>query len=130
MSRLADRRLRLVLALSLAAFAIVVIRAVQLQVVDAAALSRKAVSQQRGVEVAYHDPYVPVIKPSREHSHWAGTKSTPWLRETLAAFDLVLIATNHACVNYNELAEWNYCIVDSRNAMAAVETKTGQVWKT
>jgi len=50
-SRLADRRLRLVLALSLAAFAIVVIRAAQLQVVDAAALSRKAISQQRGVEV-------------------------------------------------------------------------------
>jgi cell division protein FtsI (penicillin-binding protein 3) len=46
----ADRRLRLVLALSLAAFALVVIRAAQIQVVDAAALSRKAVSQQRQVE--------------------------------------------------------------------------------
>ena len=45
--RMADRRLRLVLALSLAAFAVVVLRAAQIQVVDAAALSRKAVSQQR-----------------------------------------------------------------------------------
>ena len=51
MSRLADRRLRLMLALSLAAFATVVARAVQIQVVDASALSRKAVSQQRGVEI-------------------------------------------------------------------------------
>jgi cell division protein FtsI/penicillin-binding protein 2 len=48
--RTADRRLRLVLALSLAAFAVVVIRAAQIQVVDASALSRKAVSQQRQVQ--------------------------------------------------------------------------------
>ena len=44
MKRTADRRLRLVLALSLAAFALVVIRAAQIQVVDAAALSGKAVA--------------------------------------------------------------------------------------
>jgi cell division protein FtsI (penicillin-binding protein 3) len=49
--RMADRRLRLVLALSLAAFAVVVFRAAQIQVVDAAALSRKAVSQQRDVQM-------------------------------------------------------------------------------
>jgi cell division protein FtsI (penicillin-binding protein 3) len=48
-TRMADRRLRLVLALSLAAFAVVVLRAAQIQVVDAAALSKKAVSQQRDV---------------------------------------------------------------------------------
>ena len=50
MRRTADRRLRLVLALTLAAFAVVIVRAAQIQVVDAAALSRKAVSQQRDVE--------------------------------------------------------------------------------
>jgi cell division protein FtsI (penicillin-binding protein 3) len=49
--KMADRRLRLVLALSLAAFAVVVLRAAQIQVVDAAALSRKAVSQQRDVQI-------------------------------------------------------------------------------
>ena len=41
-------RLRLMLALSLAAFAVVVGRAVQIQGVDAAALASKAVQQQRG----------------------------------------------------------------------------------
>jgi cell division protein FtsI (penicillin-binding protein 3) len=49
--RTADRRLRLVLALTLAAFALVVVRAAQIQVVDAAALARKAVSQQRDVQM-------------------------------------------------------------------------------
>ena len=85
--------------------------------------------EQRGAQVSYYDPYVPVIKPTREHSHWAGTKSVPWQRETIAAFDLVLIATNHAGVDYQQLADWAPSIVDTRNAMAAVSAKPDQVWK-
>ncbi len=85
--------------------------------------------RDRGAEVAYHDPYVPVIKPTREHPHWAGTRSVNWDRETIGRFDLVLIATNHANVNYQELADWAACIVDTRNAMVAVPTKAGQVIK-
>ena len=30
---------------------------------------------ERGAEVAYYDPYVPVIKPTREHPQFAGKKS-------------------------------------------------------
>jgi UDP-N-acetyl-D-glucosamine dehydrogenase len=85
--------------------------------------------QARGATVAYHDPYVPVVRPTREHAHWTGTKSVPWDRETIAGYDLVLIATNHASVNYQELAEWAACIVDTRNAMGGIETRPGQVWK-
>ena len=85
--------------------------------------------KSRGAEVAYHDPFVPAIKPTREHAHWAGTKSVAWNRETISGFDLVLIATNHAGVNYGELAQWAACIVDTRNAMAGSATKPGQVWK-
>ncbi len=83
----------------------------------------------RGAEVAYHDPFVPVIKPTREHAHWAGTRSVDWNRETLQAFDAVVIATNHNVVNYAELADWAPCIVDTRNAMAGLAVKAGQVWK-
>lgn len=84
---------------------------------------------KRGAEVAYHDPYVPVIRPTREHPHWAGTKSVIWNRETVERFDAVIIATNHQSVNYRELANWSPCIVDTRNAMVGVPTKPGQVWK-
>ncbi|MCX7867051.1 MAG: nucleotide sugar dehydrogenase [Limisphaera sp.] len=84
---------------------------------------------QRGAIVEYHDPYVPVIKPTREHPHWAGKKSVPWDEATIRSFDVVLIATNHACVNYRQLAEWADCIVDTRNAMAGCATRPGQVWK-
>ena len=85
--------------------------------------------KHRGSEVAYHDPYVPVIKPTREHAHWAGVASVPWNRATIAAFDAVVVATAHACVNYQELADWAACIVDTRNAMARVKTRPGQIWK-
>ena len=43
--------------------------------------------------------------------------------------DAVIIATNHQAVNYQELADWTPCIVDTRNAMAGVKVRPGQVWK-
>jgi UDP-N-acetyl-D-glucosamine dehydrogenase len=72
----------------------------------------------RGANVAYHDPHVPIIKPTREHPHWAGLKSMAWNRKTVAGFDAVLIATAHAAVNYEQLAAWAKLIVDTRNVMS------------
>ena len=86
--------------------------------------------KERGAAVSYYDPYVPVIKPTREHPQWAGEKSIAWNEKSIRAFDLVLIATKHTSVDYGQLARWAGCIVDSRNAMAGVQTKPGQVWKT
>jgi UDP-N-acetyl-D-glucosamine dehydrogenase len=85
--------------------------------------------QNRGAEVAYYDPYVPVIKPTREHPRSAGRQSVQWNRATIENFDLVLIATNHSSVNYHELGEWARCIVDTRNAMAPVNGASSKVWK-
>lgn len=85
--------------------------------------------KQRGAAVAYHDPYVPVIRPTREHPQWAGTASVLWDRATIAGFDAVVITTAHACVNYEEPADWAPCTVDTRNAMATVRIAPGQVWK-
>lgn len=85
--------------------------------------------QGRGAHVAYYDPYVPVIRPTREHPHWAGTRSVAWDRQTLSGFDAAVIATNHRAINYQELTDWLPCIVDTRNAMAQIRTKPGQVWK-
>ncbi len=84
---------------------------------------------ERGAELEYYDPFVPVIKPTREHSHWAGKKSVEWDRATIESFDLALIATNHSCVNYQELADWAHCIVDTRNAMSGTNVRPGKVWK-
>ncbi len=83
----------------------------------------------RGAEMDYHDPYVPVIKPSREHAHWAGTKSVPWNEETISSYDAVLISTAHKNVNYDELGQWARCIIDTRNAMKDVASPRAEIWK-
>jgi UDP-N-acetyl-D-glucosamine dehydrogenase len=85
--------------------------------------------KRKGGVVFYHDPYVPVIGLTREHAEWAGTTSVKWDRETIGSFDLVVISTAHACVNYGELAEWASCIVDTRNVMSDFSQATGKVWK-
>jgi len=82
-----------------------------------------------GADVAYYDPYVPVIKSTREHPQFAGRKSVQWNRATIENFDVALIATNHSSVNYHELGEWARCIVDTRNAMARVDGASSKVWK-
>jgi UDP-N-acetyl-D-glucosamine dehydrogenase len=85
--------------------------------------------QHRGAKVSYYDPYVPVVRPTREHAQWTGTRSVIWDRDTLQSFDAAVIATNHKSVNYNELAEWSPCIIDTRNAMTSAKVKPGQLWK-
>jgi UDP-N-acetyl-D-glucosamine dehydrogenase len=85
--------------------------------------------KERGAEVSYYDPYVPVIRPTREHPHWAGTRSVNWDADTLKHFDAAIVATHHHAINFQELADWTTCIVDTRNAMASTRTKPEQVWK-
>jgi len=85
--------------------------------------------KDRGADVAYYDPHVPVIRRTREHGHWANTQSVGWNKASVAAFDAVVIATAHTGVNYKELARWSRCIVDTRNAMKGLPVNPGQVWK-
>jgi UDP-N-acetyl-D-glucosamine dehydrogenase len=83
----------------------------------------------QGADVAYHDPHIPVIGPTREHKKWQGLESAAWNEKSIRAFDVVVICTAHNVVNYSELAQWCDCIVDTRNAMKNVAVRQGQVWK-
>ena len=85
--------------------------------------------QERGGEMAYYDPHVPEIRPSRDHSYWAGLKCVPWTQESISSYDIVVIATDHQRVNYEELAQWAPLIMDTRNAMNGIETNPGQLWR-
>ncbi|HRJ45847.1 MAG TPA: nucleotide sugar dehydrogenase [Opitutaceae bacterium] len=84
---------------------------------------------RRGAEVAYYDPFIPVITPTREHGQWTGKKSIEWSREQVGAYDAVIIATAHSGVDYRQLTEWAGLIIDTRNALVGIPTKAGQVWK-
>ncbi len=83
----------------------------------------------RGAQVSYYDPFVPVIRPTREHPHWAGTKSIAWDKATISGYDVVLISTAHDAVNYKELGAWAKCVVDTRNAMKQVQNPAAKVYK-
>ena len=69
----------------------------------------------KGAKVDYHDPYVPAIRPSREHSHLAGRKSVP----IDASCDLVLISTAHAPFKSHNFSKLNVPLVDTRNCVLA-----------
>lgn len=73
--------------------------------------------EERGAIVSYHDPHVPVIRPSREHSQFAGKRSIELTPTTIAEFDLVLIVTRHDAVDYEAIAQHAQLIVDTRNAL-------------
>ena len=85
--------------------------------------------KERGAELAYYDPHVPVIRPTREHGHWTGTKSISWDKASISTFDVVVIATAHKGVNHADLTDWAKAIVDTRNAMKGLPVKPGQLWK-
>jgi UDP-N-acetyl-D-glucosamine dehydrogenase len=85
--------------------------------------------KRQGAELAYYDPYVPVIGMTREHAEWAGARSVEWNAASIGSFDLAVVATAHTCVDYQQLSDWSRCIVDTRNTMAGVSAPEGKVWK-
>ena len=79
---------------------------------------------QRGAEVAYYDPYVPVIRPTREHAQWAGTESVS-VGQKHHRRDSISLSSRpptRASIIRN-LPIGRPCIVDTRNAMATVRDR-------
>jgi UDP-N-acetyl-D-glucosamine dehydrogenase len=79
--------------------------------------------EAEGAKVAYHDPFVPTIPQTREHSQLAGRTSLDVTPEILSGFDAVLISTNHDGVDYQMMADHATLIVDTRNAMKEISGK-------
>ena len=85
--------------------------------------------KERGALVSYHDPHIGRIMPTREHAEWTGLESVAWNQESISSNDCVIVATKHDACDFNQLAQWASCIVDTRNAMEGIETANGQVIK-
>jgi len=82
-----------------------------------------------GAEVSFYDPHVPVVGPTREHMNWAGARSIEWSEETIRSQDCIVISTHHAAFDLGQLAAWSDLIIDTRNAMASIDTPEGLVIK-
>jgi UDP-N-acetyl-D-glucosamine dehydrogenase len=74
--------------------------------------------QEKGAEVAYHDPFCPVIVDDG-HTPLQGLPmhSIPLSEEVLSASDCVLIVTDHTPVDYPGIAEHARLVVDTRGIM-------------
>jgi len=72
--------------------------------------------EARGARVAYHDPHVPEIPPTREHGALAGRRSVALDPAALDGFDAVLIVTDHDGIDYGAVVEGARLVVDTRNA--------------
>ena len=79
----------------------------------------------RGAEVAYHDPHVAVIPPTRRHAALAGKRSLPLEAERVRGFDVVLVTTDHDAVDYALIAAEARLVVDTRNVMATWRAALG-----
>lgn len=72
-----------------------------------------------GAEVAYHDPHVPEIGPTREDADWQGVRSIKWDEQTSGGFDAAIVVTAHKAVDHAQLAAWCPVVIDTRNVLAA-----------
>ncbi|MCA9981379.1 MAG: nucleotide sugar dehydrogenase, partial [Anaerolineales bacterium] len=68
--------------------------------------------QEKGGLVSYHDPHVPVVK-----EHDLEMTTAVWSDELLTQADCVVIVTNHATYDWNQIVNTATLIVDSRNAI-------------
>jgi len=73
--------------------------------------------RSKGGQVAYSDPHVPVFPRMREH-HFE-LASQPLTAANLAAFDAVVLATDHDDVDYSLILENAQLIVDARGKFRA-----------
>jgi UDP-N-acetyl-D-glucosamine dehydrogenase len=70
--------------------------------------------EARGAQVAYHDPHVPVIRPTREHPQFAGRRSSPL---SPAGQDLAVLVTAHAEYRDFDFSAWPIPLVDTRHGV-------------
>ena len=87
--------------------------------------------KELGALIDYNDPHIPEVTPTREHADWTGKKSVELSPESLASYDLVLIATNHEKIDLELVLTHSQLVLDTRNAIskAGLQPREGQLMK-
>jgi UDP-N-acetyl-D-glucosamine dehydrogenase len=83
--------------------------------------------KERGAEVAYCDPFVPVARRTRKHN--IGLTSEPLSARSLAAFDAVVVSTAHDQFKDPMLYRDAKIVVDTRNIVPASALPNGRLYK-
>ncbi|MBT4529673.1 MAG: nucleotide sugar dehydrogenase [Phycisphaerae bacterium] len=71
---------------------------------------------ERGANVEYHDPHVPVFPKMRGHD--VNISSIPLDKDSVRNYDAVLIVTDHSIINWDTIALHASLVIDTRNALA------------
>ena len=89
---------------------------------ESPALDVMRLLEQRGAEVAYHDPFVPTF---REDGHtFSGVELTD---DVLSNSDAVVIVTDHDNVDYQRVVDLAPVVVDARNATRNLSSAKGKI---
>ena len=70
--------------------------------------------EAKGAQVAFHDPYIPVIPPTRAHAAYAGRKSS----EISGDYDLLLLCTAHDAYKQLDFTALDVPLLDTRNCVS------------
>jgi UDP-N-acetyl-D-glucosamine dehydrogenase len=83
--------------------------------------------RQRGANITYHDPYIPVIEPhGGSNIHLECVELSD---DTLEKADCVLILTDHSSLDYEQVVSRSKLIVDTRNATKNVKQEREKIFK-
>ncbi len=78
--------------------------------------------REKGVQVQYHDPYVPAF------SHNGNSlRSVPLTPATLKAADCVVIVTDHQKFDHELIAKHSKLVLDTRNALKNLRRRPGTI---
>jgi UDP-N-acetyl-D-glucosamine dehydrogenase len=74
--------------------------------------------EEKGADVVFHDPYVPVL-----HENGWDLHSVPFDDAQLDEADCILIATAHRNIDYSRLIGRSTPVIDARNAMRGLDSE-------
>ena len=83
--------------------------------------------EQKGADVTYHDPFIPLIR----HDGWERHSVNDYIDAARAA-DCVVVVTNHSSYDYTallEMADTGPILVDTRNAFGAAGKNHAKVFR-
>ncbi|MFW6062288.1 MAG: nucleotide sugar dehydrogenase [Planctomycetota bacterium] len=83
--------------------------------------------KEKGAEVDYNDPHIPVAPSTREYK--LGMSSVEMTEANLGAYDAVLISTDHSSYDYAWIVQHAQLVLDTRNATAGVQQNREKIVK-
>lgn len=76
---------------------------------------------ERGADIDFYDPYIPIIGNKREYAQYSGKTSVELTANCIQEYDCVLIATDHVGVDYDLVLKNAKLIVDTRHTVSDAE---------